>query len=102
MDDHSNALAAQLEALTGLAMDKLKEMLSEPLDVENGPLMRTQAAAAGIALNAQLRADALRMRAARHDRALEALIAVIQSKEGSVPCAAAPAGSRLTVSADVG
>lgn len=84
--DRSTQLAGKLEALTEVAIDKLSTILSAPLDVENGPLLRAQTTSAAVALNAQLRADALRLRAARADQALERLLAVIAAKEPTVPC----------------
>lgn len=95
MPDQSNALATKLEALTDLALDKLDEVLrmTEPLDEDAARLVRSHTAAAAVTLNAQLRADALRMRAARQDKALEHLIELIAAKEATVPCVAGPDAS---------
>jgi hypothetical protein len=92
MDEHPNALATKLEAVTVLALDKLDEVLrrTEPVDEDEARLVRSHIAAATVAVNAQLRADAIRMRAARTDKALERLIELIATKEGTVPCVAAP------------
>ena len=78
-------LAGKLEGVTEASIDWIGALLAVPLDIENGHLMRAQVAAAGFALNAQLRADAMRLRALRDDKALSALIAVIASKERIVP-----------------
>lgn len=101
MDDHPNTLATKLEALTDLALDKLDEVLrrTDPLDEDDGRLIRSQTAAAAVTLNAQLRADALRMRAARQDKALEHLIELIAAKEATVPCGVEHDGAKLTGSA---
>lgn len=81
----SSELAKQLEQVSGKALTWLDDVLSQPVDPECGSLLRAQASAAQTALNAQLRADAQRMRAERQDRALERLIEAIRSQEGLVP-----------------
>lgn len=78
-------LAQELEDASKLSLDWLKAVLSVPLDRENSPLLRAQSAAANIALNTQLRADALRLRAQREDKALERLMKLIREKEQSLP-----------------
>lgn len=84
-------LAGKLADVTEQALDKLSELLRHPVDVENGSLLRAQATASAVAINAQLRADAMRLRAIREDRAMATLIALIASKEKGVPCDAVPA-----------
>lgn len=101
MPDQSNVLATKLEALTDLALDKLDEVLrrTDPLDEDDGRLVRSQTSAAAVALNVQLRADSLRMRAARHDKALERLIELIAAKETTTPCGVERDASSLLDSA---
>lgn len=79
-------LAGKLEAVTEQALDKLSALMSEPVDVENGSLLRAQVTACAVAINAQLRADSMRLRALRQDTALAALLALIASKEKGIPC----------------
>src|SRR5262249_16708121 len=97
--------AAKLEALTEASIDRLREVLRLPIDADNGALLRAIVGAAGTAINAQLRADAMRLRALREDKALAALLASIAAMEGKVPaCPASDAAdvvSAGTVSADV-
>jgi hypothetical protein len=106
MDDQSEVLARKLEGLTEASIDKLREVLALPVDADNGATLRAFVGAAGVALNAQLRADSMRLRALREDRALAALLALIAQQEGKVPPCPQPAGvgrvvSSDTVSADV-
>ena len=84
-DSASTRLAGKLEALSELAIDKLQAILSIPIDEENGHLLRAQGAAAHTALHTQLRADALRLRAQRSDKALETLMEILRRKEREVP-----------------
>jgi len=103
-DDRAAALAAKLEELTEVSIDRLRAVLALPLDVDNGALLRAVTAAASIGLNAQLRADAMRLRALRDDRALAALLALIADKERVVPSCESSAGRVVdagTVSADL-
>jgi len=88
--DGSERLAGKLEALTEASIDRLSLILGLPLDVENGALLRAQTMAAAVAINAQLRADSLRLRAARADLALDRLIELMRAKEATVPCDVAP------------
>lgn len=78
-------LADQLEVVSEKSLKWLKEVLDRPIDEENSALLRAQSSAANIALNTQLRADALRLRAQRNDNALKTLIELIAAKEQSVP-----------------
>lgn len=78
-------LAQDLEIITGKALKWAGEVLDLPIDDEKPGLLRAQAAAMQAALNTQLRADALRLRAALGDKALESLIKLMREKELSVP-----------------
>ena len=66
-------------------LDWLRDILGQPVDCSNSALLRAQSAAAGIAINAQLRADSLRMRSAREDKALDRLVRIMQEKALTVP-----------------
>ena len=54
-------LAPELERVTRLGLQKLEQILI-PTDRGDGNLLRAQTAAAGLAVNAQLRADETRMK----------------------------------------
>ena len=55
-------LAPELERVTWLGLQKLEQILRLPTDRGDGNLLRAQTAAAGLAVNAQLRADETRIR----------------------------------------
>jgi hypothetical protein len=55
-------LAPELERVTRLGLQKLEQILRIPTDRGDGNLLRAQTAAAGLAVNAQLRADETRMK----------------------------------------
>src|SRR5262249_52890006 len=59
----SDDLPVQLEQVTRQGLRKLSRILRMPSDVSDPSLMRSQVTAAGIAINAQLRADEQRLRA---------------------------------------
>lgn len=78
-------LAADLERVASKALTWLDEVLGKPIDEENAPLLRAQSSAAMTALNTQIRADSLRLRAQRQDAALDRLLAQIAAQEGRIP-----------------
>lgn len=78
-------LAQDLENVTESALTWIKDVLARGIDEENSALLRAQSSASNIAINAQLRADALRLRAQRDDKALETLIKLVAQKEQLVP-----------------
>ena len=55
-------LAPELERVTRLGLQTLEQTLRIPTDRGDGNLLRAQTAAAGLAVNAQLRADETRMK----------------------------------------
>ena len=58
-------LAPELERVTWLGLQKLEQILRMPTDPGDGNLLRAQTAAAGLAVNAQLRADETKMKQVR-------------------------------------
>jgi len=74
-------LAPELERVTGLALQKLDQILRIPTDRGDGNLLRAQTAAAGIAVNAQLRADETRMKQVRRKDVLERIIALMAEEK---------------------
>jgi hypothetical protein len=65
------SLAPELAAATRLALEKMTQILRIPTDRRDGNLLRAQTAAAGIAVNAQLRADETRMKQVRSRDVME-------------------------------
>ena len=80
-------LARDLAGVTQSSLDWIRDILALGVDDTNSALLRAQSASAGIAINAQLRADSLRLRAAREDKALERLVKLIAEKALTVPTA---------------
>ena len=66
-------MAAELEAVAQLGLKNLRDILTLPLDLEDGSLLRAENAAANTALNTQIRADENRLRSAAVDRLPELL-----------------------------
>ena len=97
--DNAARLAQELERLSELSISQLCAILELPLDVENGHVLRAKTTAAMVGLNTQLRADHLRLRAARADLALERLIELMREKQLLVPGDVKPERSAV-ISAD--
>jgi hypothetical protein len=74
----SDDLPAALEQVTRLGLKKLARILRTPMDTSDGNLLRSQVTAAGIAVNAQLRADEQRLRAKVSGDVLGRLLAAIE------------------------
>ena len=74
-------LAPKLERVTHLGLDKLEQILRMPTDRMDGNLLRAQTAAAGIAVNAQLRADETRLRAKTEGDTLDRLLRAIAEEK---------------------
>jgi hypothetical protein len=77
-------LAPELEAVTRLGLQKLEQILQMPTDRANGNLLRAQTAAAGLAVNAQLRADETRMRQVRRRDIMELIKARMAEAEAEL------------------
>jgi hypothetical protein len=74
-------LAPKLERVTHLGLDKIEEILRLPTDRRDGNLLRAQTAAAGIAVNAQLRADETRLRQKTEGDTLDRLLRAIEAEK---------------------
>jgi hypothetical protein len=74
-------LAPELERVTGLALQKLDQILRIPTDRGDGNILRAQTAAAGIAVNAQLKADETRMKQARRGDVLARVLKIIEEEK---------------------
>jgi hypothetical protein len=77
-------LAPQLEALTQLALEKMTQILKIPTDRSDGNLLRAQTAAAGLAVNAQLRADENIMKQVRRRDVMERILAMLKEEEAKL------------------
>ena len=76
----SDDLPAALEQVTRLGLKKLAKILRTPVDVNDGNLLRSQVTAAGIAINAQLRADEQRLKAKVQGDVLGRLLRAIEAE----------------------
>ena len=74
-------MAAELAVVAELGLQNLKDILSAPIDHEDGPLLRAKNAAAQTALNAQLRADENQLRQRQSDDVLKKLLEIIAQEE---------------------
>ena len=77
-------LAPDLERVTRLGLQKLEQILRIPTDRGDGNLLRAQTAAAGLAVNAQLRADETRMKQVGRRDVLERLLAMIAEEKAKL------------------
>jgi hypothetical protein len=77
-------LAPELERVTGLALQKLEQILRIPTDRGDGNLLRAQTAAAGLAVNAQLRADETKMKHVGRRDVLEQIIAAVAEEKAKM------------------
>jgi hypothetical protein len=78
------SLAPQLEQLTRLALKKMTQILKIPTDRGDGNLLRAQTAAAGLAVNAQLRADQARMKQVRGKDIMERIKVMMAEEEAKL------------------
>jgi hypothetical protein len=74
-------LAPELERVTWLGLQKLEQILRMPTDRADGNLLRAQTAAAGLAVNAQLRADEAKLKQARHGDMMARIIAMLAEEK---------------------
>jgi hypothetical protein len=73
-------LPAALEQVTRQGLKKLSQVLRAPLDITDSNLTRSQVTAAGIAVNAQLRADEHQLRRKAQGDTLARLIKLIEEE----------------------
>jgi hypothetical protein len=77
-------LAPELERVTWLGLQKLEQILRIPTDRGDGNLLRAQTAAAGLAVNAQLRVDETRLKQVRSRDIMERIIAMMKEEEAKL------------------
>jgi hypothetical protein len=73
-------LAPELERVTRLGLQKMEQILRLPTGGD-GNVLRAQTAAAGIAVNAQLRADAAKMKEVRSRDIMARIIAMVAEEQ---------------------
>ena len=77
---HPGNMAAELEAVAQLGLKNLRDILTLPLDIEDGPLLRAKNAAANTILNTQTKVDENRLRAGVVDK-LPELLEILREEE---------------------
>jgi hypothetical protein len=77
-------LAPQLEAVTRLGLQKLQQILQIPTDRGDGNLLRAQTAAAGLAVNVQMRVDEARLKQVRRRDIMEQIIAMMREEQAKL------------------
>jgi hypothetical protein len=74
-------LPSKLEAVTRLALREVGKVLKAPFDASDGVLTRNKVTAAGIAVNAQLRADEQQLRQKRSGDVMDRLLKIIEEEK---------------------
>ena len=77
---HPGDMAAELEAVAHLGLRNLRDILTLPLNVEDGPLLRAKNAAANTVLDTQVKVDENRLRAGAVDK-LPELLEILREEE---------------------
>jgi hypothetical protein len=77
-------LAPELERVTLLGLQKLEQILRIPTDRGDGNLLRAQTAAAGLAVNVQMRVDEARLKQVRSRDIMERIIAMMKEEEAKL------------------
>jgi hypothetical protein len=80
VEDSSGDLPARLEAVTRLALREVGKVLKAPFDASDGVLTRNKVTAAGIAVNAQLRADEQQLRRKTTGDVLGRLLKIVEEE----------------------
>src|SRR5262249_14209047 len=79
--EDSRGLPAVLERVTLRGLHTLDRVLKAPFDASDGVLTRNKVTAAGIAINAQLKADEHRLRTKQTGDALQRLLKIIEKEK---------------------
>jgi hypothetical protein len=77
---HPGDMAAELEAVAHLGLKNLRDILTLPLDVEDGALLRAKNAAANTILSTQTKVDENRLRGGVADK-LPELLEILREEE---------------------
>ena len=92
--DVSGDLPSKLEAVTRLALREVGKVLKAPFNASDGVLTRNKVTAAGIAINAQLKADDHTLRRQKSGDVLERLLKLIEKEKKLIPTGPIPSLSR--------
>jgi hypothetical protein len=90
----SDDLPAELERVTRLGLSTIAKVLKAPFDPSDGNLTRSQVTAAGIAVNAQLRADEQQLRRKTSGDVLDRLLKLMEEEKKKIPTGPIPSLSR--------
>jgi hypothetical protein len=77
-------LAPELERVTFLGLQKLEQILRIPTDRGDGNLLRAQTAAAGLAVNVQMRVDEARLKQVRRRDTMERIIEMMKEEQAKL------------------
>ena len=77
-------LAPELERVTWLGLQKLEQILRIPTDRGDGNLLRAQTAAAGLAVNVQMRVDEARLKQVRSRDIMERIIEMMKEEQAKM------------------
>jgi len=77
----SENMADELAVVAELGLQNLKDILTAPIDYDDGPLLRAKNAAAQTALYAQLRADENQLRQRESDETFKKLLEIVREEE---------------------
>ena len=77
-------LAPELERVTLLGLQKLEQILRIPTDRGDGNLLRAQTAAAGLAVNVQMRVDEARLKQVRRTDIMARLIEMMAQEKAKL------------------
>ena len=77
-------LAPQLEVVTRLGLQKLEQILRIPTDRGDGNLLRAQTAAAGLAVNVQMRVDEAKMKQVRRTDIMARIIESMKQEKAKL------------------
>ena len=80
LDGQRGDMAAELEAVAQLGLKNLRNILTAPLDLEDGSLLRAKNAAANTVLSTQTKVDENRLRAGVADK-LPELLEILREEE---------------------
>jgi hypothetical protein len=95
-------LAKRLEAVCKLSLSKIEEILSLPVDPDNGNTLRALTACASAALQAQLRADESRLKVRSNNDALARLLKIIGQERKAAKTVTKPAPALALPDVSVG
>lgn len=76
--------APELERVTWLGLQKLEQILRILTDRADGNLLRAQTAAAGLAVNAQVRADEAKLKQARSGDIMPRILMMLSKEEAKL------------------